>query len=194
MKKRFLSAVLVLLAGLLTGCAHPIMISPSNAMHPQSANPIGKNVAYVMSDADRSKEVITPGGGGDKISYYPYRDLEKAIRDALHVAYKDVTVVDKQGNLEVLKAHQVSYVFVPEITTTSESPSLFTWPPTKFRIEMAVNVFDGAGQLVTQIRTVGSGSAEFSEFKSNFGLAGNRAADDLEAKLVEEIKRNPKLQ
>lgn len=192
--KKYLGGLLILVAGVLAGCAHPIVITPTVALNRQPDMVIKKNVAYVMTDADREKQVTTPGGGGDKISYYPYRDLEKAIREALRVAYKDVTVIENQGNIEVLKARNVAYVFVPEITTSSDSPSLFTWPPTRFRIEMNANVFDAKGNFITRVRVVGSGNAEFSEFKSNFGLAGARAADDLSAKLVDEIRNNPRLQ
>ena len=55
--------------------------------------------------ADRAREVITPGGGGDKVSYFPYRDLEKSIRDALRAVYSDVFVVKAASDAEAIKAH-----------------------------------------------------------------------------------------
>jgi hypothetical protein len=185
MLKKLSGAVLVASTMLIVGCAHPITITPTSTIERPDKPLVKKNVAYVMTDADREKQVTTEGGGGDKVSYYPYKDLEKAIRD--------VSVVQSQNNVDVLKTRNVSYVFVPEITTTSDSPSYFTWPPTKFRVEMNANVTDANGNFITRIRVVGTGNAEFSEFKGNFGLAGSRAADDLSSKLVDEIKNNPKL-
>lgn len=193
MQKRFVSNAIGLIVLSLVGCAHPIVITPTVTLDKQPAPLVKKSVAYVMTDADREKQVTTDGGGGDKVSYYPYKDLEKAIRDALRIAYTDVTVVQSQNNVDLLKSRNVTYVFTPEITTTSDSPSYFTWPPTKFRIEMNSNVTDVNGNFITRIRVVGTGNAEFSEFKGNFGLAGSRAADDMSNKLVEEIKSNPKL-
>lgn len=193
MLKKLSGVLLVVSTMLIVGCAHPIAITPTTTIERPDKPLVQKNVAYVMTDADREKQVTTEGGGGDKVSYYPYKDLEKAIRDALRVVYADVTVVQSQNNVDALKARNVSYVFVPEITTTSDSPSYFTWPPTKFRIEMNTNVSDAQGNFITRIRVVGTGNAEFSEFKGNFGLAGSRAADDLSSKLVDEIKSNKKL-
>ena len=192
MKKLATRLAPILVAGLV-GCAHPIAITPTVTLDKAPDPLIKKNVAYVMTDADREKQVTTDGGGGDKVSYYPYRDLEKAIRDALRVAYSDVVVVQSQNNIDQLKTRNIAYVFVPEITTTSDSSSYFTWPPTKFRIEMNANVSDTKGNFITRVRVVGTGAAEYSEFKGNFGLAGSRAADDLSAKFIDEIKNNPKL-
>lgn len=193
MRKRIVSYLALCSLVALVGCAHPIAITPTTQIEKPQTPYSKKNVAYVMTNADREKLVTTDGGGGDKVSYYPYKDLEKAIRDALRLVYADVVVVQSQNNVDALRAQNVSYVFTPEITTTSDSPSYFTWPPTKFRIEMNSNVTDSQGDIITRLRVVGSGTAEFSEFKDNFGLAGSRAADDLSAKLVDEIKSNPKL-
>ena len=59
------------LLALLAACAHPIGISPleTPVRNETGLNP--KKVAYVMTDADLGKEVITAGGGGDKVSYFP---------------------------------------------------------------------------------------------------------------------------
>lgn len=193
MMKKLTSVFLIAFAAMIVGCAHPIVITPTTTLDRPDKPIVKKNVAYVMTNADREKEVKTDGGGGDKVSYYPYRDLEKAIRDALRAVYEDVIIVQSYSNVDELNARNVSYVFVPEITTTSDSPSYFTWPPTKFRIEMNANVSDVRGNFIARIRVVGAGNAEFSEFKGNFGLAGSRAADDLSSKIVDEIKSNSKL-
>ena len=137
-----------LTVSLLAACAHPIGIGPLETPTRNEAGLSPKKVAYVMTDADRAREVITPGGGGDKVSYFPYRDLEKASRDALRAVYSDVFVVKAANDREAIRAVGASYVFTPVITTTSESPSLFTWPPTKFGIDLSCAVTDADGRPV----------------------------------------------
>ncbi len=190
-KCKVLAAALFVLV--LAGCAHPIVISPTRSVNVENATLVKKNVAYVMTDADRNKQVETPGGGGDRISYFPYRDLEKAIRDALRSIYADVYVIKSQNDIEIIKDKDISYVFAPEISTTSSSESFLTWPPTSFSIEMACNVTDASGNIITRLRVIGTGNAEFSEFKNDFGLAGRRAADMLSERLSTEVKNNIKL-
>ncbi|AOF87328.1 putative lipoprotein [Hydrogenophaga sp. RAC07] len=181
------------LLALLTACAHPIGISPLETPVRNEAGLNPKKVAYVMTDADRGKEVITAGGGGDKVSYFPYRDLEKSIRDALRAVYSDVFVVKSASDREAIATFGVTHVFSPSITTTTESPSLFTWPPTKFGIDLTCEVSDAEGKAVTTVKAQGNGTAEFAEFKSDFGLAGRRAAAQLSEQLKQQVQANAKL-
>ncbi|PLC48483.1 hypothetical protein CR159_17945 [Pollutimonas subterranea] len=146
-----------------------------------------------MTDADRNKQVTTEGGGGDKVSYFPYRDLEKVIRDALRAVYADVSVIKSPSDVMTIKENDISLVFAPEITTSSNSQSISTWPPTQFTIELALNVTDAVGNIISRIRVISSGAAEFSEFKVDFGLAGRRAATELSEKLKQEVNANPRL-
>ncbi len=177
----------------LAGCAHPIAIQAEKTPERVETNLAPKKVAYAMTEADRGKQAITPGGGGDRISYFPYRDLEKAIRDALRSVYADVVVVPTASDANAVRESGAALVFTPEIVTTSSSPSPFTWPPTLFGTEIICKVTDATGQQVSTVRVSGSGNAEFSEFKSNFGLAANRAGTDAAAKLSAEIRNDPKL-
>ncbi|WP_199173363.1 hypothetical protein [Pollutimonas subterranea] len=181
------------LTALLVACAHPIVISPLET--PSRVNDAiqPKQVAYVMTDADRNKQVTTEGGGGDKVSYFPYRDLEKVIRDALRAVYADVSVIKSPSDVMTIKENDISLVFAPEITTSSNSQSISTWPPTQFTIELALNVTDAVGNIISRIRVISSGAAEFSEFKVDFGLAGRRAATELSEKLKQEVNANPRL-
>lgn len=182
------------LVSLLGACAHPVTIPPLETPVRNEATVKSKNVAYVMTEEDRKKQVITPGGGGDTISYYPYLDLEKSIRDALRAVYKNVTVIPSPSDTEAIKAGDIKLIFVPKISTTSSSESLFTWPPTKFSIEITLNVTDPKGYFISRIRVIGSGEAEFDDFKSDLGLAGRRAATEISKKLMNEIVANPQLQ
>jgi len=181
------------LVALLAACAHPISINAQETPARVEAQLIQKKVAYAVSDADRKKEVITPGGGGDRISYYPYRDLEKGMRDALRSVYQDVVVISSAADKAAVQESGAALIFKPEITTTSSSPSPFTWPPTQFSTDISCVVADATGAEITKLQVQGSGVAEFSEFKSNFGLAAQRAGTDVAAKLAEEIRKNGQL-
>lgn len=181
------------LLALLAACAHPIGVGPLETPVRNEAGLNPKKVAYVMTDDDRNKEVITAGGGGDKVSYFPYRDLEKSIRDALRAVYADVFVVKSASDREAIRSYGASYVFTPTITTTSESPSLFTWPPTKFGIDLSCQVSDAEGKALTSVRAQGNGTAEFAEFKSDFGLAGRRAATQVSEQLKQQVLTNAQL-
>jgi len=186
-------ALFLVLTAFLGACAHPIAIGPLETHERSDASFSSKRVAYVMTDADRNKQVTTEGGGGDKVSYFPYRDLEKAIRDALRAVYSAVFVIKSPSDSGAIQENDISFVFAPEISTSSNSQSFFTWPPTQFTIDLSCFVTDPIGNIISRIRVVGSGAAEFSEFKSDFGLAGRRAATDLSEKLKQEISVNPRL-
>ena len=74
---RITTLATLLLVAVLAGCAHPISLSPDLArVTSATATKIDKKAGLSLADADRSREVTTPGGGGDKLSYFPYRDLE----------------------------------------------------------------------------------------------------------------------
>jgi hypothetical protein len=177
---------------LLAACAHPISITAKDAPE-KAAAPSTKKVAYALSDTQRQAQVTTPGGGGDKISYFPYRDFEKSLRAALLTAYADVTAVPSIADKAALRDTGASFIFVPEISTNSSSPSAFTWPPTKFSITVAVDVLEPSGAPVAKLVAQGDGAAEWSEFKSEFGLAGRRAVESAAKDLAEQIQRNEKL-
>jgi hypothetical protein len=176
----------------MTGCAHPISIeAKSLPTKGEALSP--KKAAYVMTETDRQKQITTQGGGGDKVSYYPYKDFERAMRAALSTVYSDVSVVGSATDLTAIQATGASFVFRPEITTTSSSPSAFTWPPTKFSVSVLVEVFDPQANIVARLRVTGNGAAEFDEFKSELGLAGRRAVEDAARLLAEEIARSAAL-
>jgi len=186
-------ACAVALAALLAGCSHPITMITETAPPRSLAHLVPKKVAYVMTDAQRDRQVTTAGGSGDRVSYYPYRDLEKSIRDALRAVYRDVVVLRTAGDAKANEAAGVSLVFTPQIKTDSSSSSWITWPPTSFTAEVACVVSDAAGAEVARVRAVGNGTAEFGEFNGDYGLAARRAATRLTSQLSSEIRRNEKL-
>ena len=179
-------------AALLVACAHPISIEP-NGLPERGEQFSAKKAAYVMSAADRQKQVTTEGGGGDKVSYFPYKDFERSLRAALAVVYSDVSVVSSASDKAAIRETGAAYIFVPEITTSSSSSSAFTWPPTSFSINVVVDVLDANAVTIAKLRVSGNGNAVWADFKGDFGLAGRRAVEDAARLLVQEIRRNDKL-
>jgi hypothetical protein len=84
-----------------------------------------------------------------------------------------------------ISQHKVGYILTPQVTTNSQSPSPFTWPPTQFTVDLSANITDTVGKPIATKTVQGIGRAEFDEFKSDFGLSGKRAMQDALQKLQE---------
>ena len=186
--KKIIRALVILPMLALIGCAHPIVISPRIEELPkENATKIDKVVGYYISVSDMIANVESPGGGGDRIAYRPYRDIEAALNKVLSNVYKDVYKLKSKNDSKELAANGVTYVFIPSITTTSDSPSPFTWPPTDFSITLDVITLDMSGKQVWKGSVVGKGHAEFEEFKNDFQLAARRASKEAFINLQDEI-------
>lgn len=174
---------------LFAGCAHNITIAPDAASLTPSKKPeqINATVGLVVTNAMRTREVVTPGGGGDKVAYKPYHDLEFPVYLALSQTFKDVVKLDATPTEAVARAKGLTYVITPDITTTSSSPSLLTWPPTDFGVTLACTLADPTGKVIAKAQVSGAGHAEFDEFKHNLGLSAERATVDAVKKLPEAI-------
>ncbi|XUW92294.1 hypothetical protein OH764_20990 [Burkholderia sp. M6-3] len=192
--KVFRAACAASVIALLSGCAHDITISGDNAaLVSKTVAPIDKTVGLVITDEERNKEVVTPGGGGDKVAYKPYHDLELPIYLELSNIFKDVVKLNTTPDAATLRSKNVSYIVIPTITTTSSSPSLLTWPPTDFTVTLECTVTDPSGKIVAKKAVTGSGHAEFSEFKRNFGLAAQRATLDAVQKMQSAMQETAEL-
>lgn len=188
--RRLLGLTLILCMG---GCAHPLTLSPN--LVPISGTgemKIEKRVGLLVTDADRQVQVTTPGGGGDKVSYFPYRDLEPALYLALTESFASVARISSLSDPKVT-SEQLHFVIKPSLQTTSFSDSMLTWPPTLFTIEVIAKVSDNAGNLVSEVRVMGEGRATFDEFKGQMGLSANRAAEDAVKKLIKALGTTPAL-
>lgn len=172
----------------MTGCAHQISMSPDVTKTASVSSKINKSVAYVISPADMAKEVQTPGGGGDKVKYLPYKDLDAALYQAFSAVFADVTKVGTSA-----EAKGVSLVITPSVTTSSSSDSMLTWPPTQFTVNLVCTVVDANGQAVTQVQGSGAGQATFDEFKSDFSLAARRASRAAVDNVIKELEKSPEL-
>lgn len=179
----------------ISGCAHPMRISPDITKIERSADmqPIRKNVGYYISPETREKEVTTPGGGGDKVSYRPYKDIEMAYYKMLGNVFQSATLLPAPNDMDTISKREISYIITLDITTDSSSPSPFTWPPTKFTVKLISNINDAAGKSVSLISVTGEGQAEFDEFKSDFSLSGKRAAQDAVLKTQDKLLGTPEL-
>jgi hypothetical protein len=184
----------LLCALLLTACAHPISIAPDLASLETPATPVKRGtVGLYISAEDKARQVTTPGGGGDKVSYYPYRDLESGIYRVLGNIYEQVMLVPSSADVEALAKQGVSVVARTEIITQSSSGSAFTWPPTFFQVQLTCTFTDISGTTIAQTFITGIGNAEFSEFQSDFSLAAKRAAQDVLKKTQSAIIAETKL-
>ena len=177
-------AGLLLAIATLAGCAHPMIIKPE--MDTLAAAPAGERiqtkVGLYISAENRAKEVTTPGGGGDKVRYVPYADLETGLYKVLSDVFQDVAVL-KARDAAAITQHSLAYVIEPEIFTNSSSSGIFTWMATDFTVQLQCKVTDAAGQPVATVSSEGTGKAESKELMSNFSLAGQRASQDALVKL-----------
>ena len=176
------------------GCAHPIVTTPDLVdLRPEDAGPIPKNVGYYISKENLDKQVITPGGGGDKVAYYPYKQLEPALQKALSNVFQRVYPLQSPNDTQAIEAQRITYVFVPTISTNSSSNSVITWPPTNFTVVLACRALDPQGKTVWEKQFSGEGAAEFGEFKSDFSLAAKRASQSAFSKFQQALVLDPEL-
>lgn len=160
---------------ILEGCAHPITITPDlSTVGITQQTKSSKSIGYYLAESVE-KEVTTSGGGGDNVKYKPYKDLETGLYKMYAGIFASVTLLSSSSDPARFK---LDYIAAVEISTSSSSPSLFTWPPTVFTLNLANDISDAKGTLLGNLRTSGEGRAEFSEFKSDFGLAGKRASQE----------------
>lgn len=186
--------LLALAASLFFGCAHPIVITPDvSQLDRNQVQSIACPVGYVITDADRETAVETPGGGGDKVKYYPYKELEPGLFKVLSNVFQRAYLMKSQTDTAQVKANGIRFVFVPVIKTDSSSTGLFTWPPTDFKAELACKALDTEGKVIWEKTVTGSGHAEFAEFKTDLPLAAKRATLQLLQNFQRELNAAPEL-
>lgn len=190
MIRRLFSLAALAIAFVLGGCAHPISLSPEVAglVGTGPSPKIDRPVVLVITEAQLAQEVISPGGGGDKVSYKPYKDLQTGLYVALGEVFTRASLATSPTDPRIGN-DPATVIVTPTISTTSFSPSLFTWPPTIFTVTLEMG-FRGTGKpdALTSVRVQGEGRAEFDEFKGNFSLSAQRASQDALARLVKAIQ------
>ena len=187
MKRTLFALIAVFAAVLASGCAHPISLAgDATQLVGSGGAKLDKKVGLVISDDQRKMEMTGPGGGGDKVSYFPYRDLEAGIYQSLSLVFADVRKVSGTSDPKV-QADGLSFTVSPTIAATSFSPSLLTWPPTVFTVELTCKVNDLQNKTVAEVRVQGEGRAEFDEFKKDTSLSAKRASEDALRKLTKAL-------
>jgi hypothetical protein len=182
----------IVAAVLVTGCAHRITLVPDAAQVPRTIESrIGKNAAYYIAKEDRDREVTTPGGGGDKVTYLPVRDLEYGLFRLLSNVFDRVYTLPALDDAAFLASRNIAFVFEPKITTESSSRNVLIWPPTHFTVSIACRAYDPQRKLVWEKTVVGEGVASAGELTKDFALAGNRAAGDALRRLQEALVNEP---
>lgn len=177
----FKLAACLLTTAALGGCAHSVVISPNPIKLVREAGSppkINAKVGYYISDSVRAAEVTTPGGGGDKVTSVPYRDVEGGLYVMLGNVFDGVTLLKAPADAQAMRSSGIRYIITPEIKVSSSSPSALTWPPTLFDVDLLLKISDADGNLIDSPKVVGHGAAEFAEFKGDHGLAGKRATED----------------
>lgn len=180
---------------LMAACAHPIVIGPDLTKLDNGSQPtrIDKKVGYYLTPEQKQLSVTTGGGGGDKVSYLPYRDLEAAIYKMLSNVFADVTPLRSANSSEIGSMPAMQYVIVPKVSTQSSSPSALTWPPTRFSVDLTCDVLDRSGAFVTTKTVHGEGAAEFEEFKSDHALSAKRASLDALLRMQASLANAPEI-
>jgi len=172
----------IVMAGVVMvgGCAHQMTMRADVAglASPAGAKPIPKNIGLYISPENRAKEVTTPGGGGDKVSYHPYADMETGLYKVLGNTFQNVDLLSTLSDVNSIAKHSLTLIVIPEIATKSSSNGVFTWMATDFTVQLSCKFTDVAGREVDSVSSTGTGHAEFSDLKSDFSAAGERASRD----------------
>lgn len=174
---------------ILSGCAHEITINSDISKLSESPQKIDKVVAYHISEIDKNKKVITPGGGGDKITYAPYKDTESAIYTVLSNKFKDVYFLKSLEDESFIADNEIKLIFIPRLITDSSSDSAFTWPATKFKIDLTVKAIKSNGESVWEKQIISEGEATFDEMSGGqFALSARRATEQAFLQLSNELE------
>jgi hypothetical protein len=194
MKSFFAGLLAIATALALGGCAHPITITPDLAKLPTESSQakIDKAVGYYISEQNRALKVVTPAGGGDKVEYAPYADLESGLYRVLYNTFSAAYPVKYLQDQAFLKSKNIAWVFTPTITTNSSSRNSFFWPPTDFSVTIDVVSTDAAQQPVWKetIKADNDVIAVKDTLKEH-GLAGRVAAEKALKMLQEKIQAAP---
>jgi hypothetical protein len=178
---------------LLTACAHPMLVKPDleAAKVAKAHERLPQKVGLYIPDSLRSLEVTTAGGGGDKVRYKPYADMETGIFQVLNDSFSDAVVLSSRTDADAIAKHSLSYIVEPHIDTTSSSSGVLTWMATDFEIKLTCKFSDPAGNVLTTLTSDGTGHSDFSELTHNMSAAGEHAATDALVKLGTAIQAAP---
>jgi len=171
---------------LTSSCAHEISISPdASDSYKNNKASSSHTVGYYFPPNAKNKIAITPGGGGDRVQYKPYKDLEPAFIEMLNNVFHSVTTLESKTDKNIA-AKNIDYVMSLDITTNSSSPSSFTWPPTWFSVNLDSELINIKSNTQSNISVKGEGEAEF-EFAGDMDIPGKMASRNALLKLQNEL-------
>jgi hypothetical protein len=176
----------IAVVGALSGCAHRITVAPELAKIESLSHGFDNrsvSVGYYIPSELLSLEVTTPGGGGDNVRYFPYRDIETGYERVLSNVFSGVVQLRSTPDYSRTKQLGLDYVIQPQIVASSGSTGFFTWPPTDFTVDLTNSIRDENGRVIAAPRVVGIGTAETAERLSEHGVAGKRAMNDALSKM-----------
>lgn len=177
----------------LSGCAHRIDITPAvgSLNGDYSADKIMKNAGYFISEENRNLEVVTPAGGGDKVKYYPYKEMESGLSHVLGSIFTEVYALRSLQDQELVTSKKISYIFIPAITTDSASRSAWIWPPSEFWVTIDCQALDGAGKVIWQTNLKSEALLGLPQVYRDHSLAGRTAAEKALNELGGRIAKSP---
>ena len=185
---RILRLGLVIMLFAAVGCAHSITITPDvGSISASGINRIDKNVGYYISPEDLALQVVTPAGGGDKVKYFPYKESEPALKQMLSNIFKEVHPLTSPRDAAFIASKNISYIFIPVITTDSSSRSSWIWPPSDFTMNLTCKASDGAGRAVWETKVTGEAHMRLPDVHRDRHLAGKEAVKNAFSELQGKI-------
>ncbi len=170
------------------GCAHRISITPAlGTIDTSGISRIEKNVGYYISPEDLGREVVTGGGGGDKVKYFPYKEAEPALRQVLSNIFSQVYALKSPSDSEFMTSKSISYIFIPAITTYSSSRSAWIWPPSDFTVTLTCRATDASGGVVWETKITGDAHMRLPDVYRDHSLAGKEAIKNAFSELQDKI-------
>ncbi len=190
--KIIISAIFAIL--LFTGCSHKISINPvlDNIRNINVENKIDANVGYYISTDNRNKIVNTLAGGGDRIEYTPYNDLEGSLNTILSKVFNRVYSLKSMEDKEYINMKKIEYIFTYKIKTDSSSVDIMIWPPTEFTIELTCKAVNINGDEIWKETVNSLGNANSLELMKDHSLSAQRATEDAFIIMLHKLQQTDK--
>ena len=191
---------------LTCACAHPITITPAlDALTAPGGGRIEKSVGYYISPENLARQVETPGGAGDNVKYFPYKESEPALQRVLSNIFSEVHPLPSPSPAEIIASKNIAYIFIPTITTDSSSCSavcvngfVFTawpycgypWPPCAFTVSLDCRATDGAGKVIWETSFKTEAHQPWPVVKQDHSMAGKEAIREAFLDLQDRIVKS----
>ncbi len=176
---------------LTCACAHSITITPGlDALPAPAGARIEKNVGYYIAPENLAKQVETPGGGGDKVKYLPYKESEPALKQVLSNIFGEVHALPSPTAAELIASKNIAYVFIPTITTDSSSRSSWIWPPSDFTVSLDCRATDGTGKVIWETSLKTEAHMRLPDVYRDHSLAGKEAIKEAFLELQNRIVKS----